>query len=103
MELQALRYAAMISVMTFDELVSTDAPTQGPARRRSDSYWGAETGESASYSPCSACGLFGWEDVRLRLSCRFARCANGRSDPHRATNHDKIRSLGGGLLRSLRV
>jgi len=27
MELQALRYAAMISVMTFDELVSTDAPT----------------------------------------------------------------------------
>src|SRR6476619_894483 len=100
MELQALRYAAMISVMTFDELVSTDAPT---SRSATKIRFVLRCGDWRVGLVLASLSL---RTLRLGgcqappVVCRFATCAKGRSDPHRATNHDKIRSLGGGLLRS---
>jgi hypothetical protein len=104
MDLQALRYAAMISVMTFDELVSTDAPTSRSCATKIRFVLGCgdwRVGLVLASLSLRTLRLGGCQAPPV--VCRFARCAKGRSDPHRATNHDKIRSLGGGLLRSLRV
>ena len=71
MELQVLRYVAMVSVMTFDELVSTYA--------RHLKVLGEEDQETSSLWPHGAAA------TRYRQPSRTSRCTELRSAPIRHT------------------